>query len=118
VKIARELFRLSHDHDGQLVLALVLLLGSRPGMTAQEVWESLGAPATLHPSIDHEWDSPQPVSRALGRLQRRGLVRGGPLDYGEQSVWRVTPKGLEWLGERLLFQPDERQARARRRGRS
>jgi len=113
VKIARELFRLPDDHDGQLVLALVLVLGSRPGVTADELWESL---EDLHPSIDAEWDSPHLVSRALGRLRRRGLVRGGPLDYGEQSVWRPTPKGLEWLSGRLLFQPDDRQRRARGRG--
>ena len=100
MKIARELFRLSDDHDGQLVLALVLVLGSRPGVTAEELWESL---EDLHPSIDSEWDRPYLVSRALGRLRRRGLVRGGPLDCGEQSVWRPTPKGLEWLSERLLF---------------
>jgi hypothetical protein len=103
MNMRRERFRLSDDPDGQVLLALVLVLGRRPGVSASAVWDALRAGRKpLHPSIDYEWESSYFVSRVLARLRERGLVSGAPRGRGAEPVWRATQRGYDWLCGRLL----------------
>jgi hypothetical protein len=107
MKLQGESFRLSDDPEGQLLLALVLVAGSRPGVTASDLWQRLRpGRRRLHASIEYEWESSYFVSLVLGRLRRRGLVRGGRPGVGEEPVWRATQQGQDWLCGRLLPERD------------
>jgi hypothetical protein len=119
-ELRHRVFRLSDHADHQLLLALVICIGRRVGVDSYSFYDFLDEhrkPGSVHQNIDREWTSAHEVQRALSRLKRQGLVRNGPLAFGDQSIWRLTPAGEAFLASRLLFAVtvEERNRRARRR---
>ena len=116
MNVHRELFRLSDDPDGQLLLALVLCLGTRTAIHWDTLWDYLDArrrDGDLHASIDHDWATEDQLWRALGRLSRRLLIRKTPGYDGSRTTYSVRPKGYEYLASRLLLEPSEHERRNR-----
>lgn len=82
---------------GLMEWRVVCNLGAEPGLSAARIAEISGVDKSV-------------VSRAVGELERQGLIRTSSEQPGRQTALRLTPAGQD-LHDRGVLRADERELR-------